>query len=95
MDTARGEPIVNSLRGKLMERGEQCPGKGGGRALEAEPRADPPLGVLPWKALEPEARVSTLSNEIDTPIVIMCKRAEFDLARMFKEGSCDESPVFG
>ena len=84
MDTARGEPIVNSLRGKLMERGEQCPGKGGGWALEAEPRADPPLGVLPWIALEPEARVSTLSNENDNSFVIPYKRAKFNVARMFK-----------
>ena len=61
-----------------MERGEQCPDKGGGRALEAEPRADPPLGVLPLVALEPEARVSTLSNEIDYYFVNICERAEID-----------------
>ena len=62
--------MVNSLREKLMERGEKCPGKGGGRALEAWPRADPPFGVLPWKELEPEARVSFVSNEIDTYLCI-------------------------
>ena len=55
-----------------MERGEQCPLRVGGRALpEAEPRADPPL------ALEPEARVSILSNEIDMSFVNLCERAEF------------------
>ena len=89
MDTARGEPMVYSLREKLMERGEQCPGKGGGRALEDCPRADSHFVVLPWEELEPEARVSFLSNES------ICKRAEVDLARMVKEGSCDESPEFG
>ena len=87
--------MVNSSREKLMERGEQCPGKGGGRALEACPRADPHVGVLPWKELEPGARVSFLSNENGTSFVSLCKRAEVDLARMFKEGSCDESPEFG
>ena len=57
MAVGRGELILNSVGGiERRERGEHCP-RGGGRALEAEPRADPPL------ALEPEARVSTLSNE--------------------------------
>ena len=62
---------MNDWRGPLMERGEQRPDKGGGRAPEAEPRADPPL------ALEPEARVSTLSNKIDSSFVNLCERAEF------------------
>ena len=64
--------MVNSLREERMERGEQFPLRGGGRALEAEPRADPPL------ALEPEARGSALSNEIDTLFVNICERAGFD-----------------
>ena len=64
--------MMNDWRGLLMERGEQRPDMGGGRAPEAEPRADPPL------ALEPEARVSTLLNEIDSLFAILCERAEFD-----------------
>jgi len=51
-----GERKVCSLLGlKRMERGELCP-RGGGRALEPEARADPPLTLDP-------GRVSTFSNE--------------------------------